>query len=108
LMLVNLLGGKCEQCGSVENLEVDHRDRASKSHRVGGLIKGRLELLLAEAVKCQLLCDTCHNNKSREESGVEHGGGKSGKKNCPCEPCRTRKAEYMKTYVRPSRRSKLP
>ena len=26
------------------------------------------------------------------------GGGLPGKKNCPCQPCRNRKAEYMKRY----------
>ncbi len=41
---------------------------------------------------------------ARWSNAVEHGGGLSGKKNCPCTPCKDRKAAYMQTYKRPSRK----
>lgn len=30
--------------------------------------------------------------------GVEHGDGLTGKKGCPCAPCKARKSQYMKQY----------
>jgi hypothetical protein len=58
-------------------------------------------ILIDELSKCQLLCNDCHLDKSKLEGSlgtVDHGGGISGKKNCPCVLCKTRKAEYMKNY----------
>lgn len=59
--------------------------------------------LVTELNKCQLLCRPCHLKKSQTDGSsraVEHGGGESGKKNCPCAPCKARKAEYMANYYR--------
>lgn len=36
--------------------------------------------------------------KAVEYQGIEHGGGLGGKRNCPCKPCKERKAEYNKGY----------
>jgi hypothetical protein len=58
-------------------------------------------VLLAELAKCQLLCPPHHLEKSMRQGAfgaVGHGGGASGKKNCPCVPCKARKAAYMKVY----------
>jgi len=97
---IQLLGGKCVHCGSTENLEFDHIDRTKKSFEYGSLWSGTWEKFLAELAKAQLLCKSCHLKKTRSELGVPHGGGKSGRRNCKCEPCRKRKAEYMKQYRR--------
>ena len=92
------LGGRCTECGSTDNLEIDHIDRATKSFDLAKAWSGRQSVYMAELSKCQLLCRDHHRMKSAAESSVEHGGGASGKKNCPCRPCRARKSEYNRAY----------
>ncbi len=94
------LGGKCVACGSKESLEFDHIDASTKSFtfttKIASLSISKLD---AEAEKLQLLCSGCHKEKtsaSSDDGSVEHGGGTSGKRNCPCAPCKAKKAEYMK------------
>ena len=63
--LVELLGGRCEQCGYKENLAAlsfHHQERASKSFSldVRNIRAKPLKLLIAEAKKCTLLCLNCH------------------------------------------------
>lgn len=60
-----LLGGRCVHCGSTVDLEFDHIDPSTKefviSQRMAGVSEKRLE---AELKKCQLLCKSCHEEKS--------------------------------------------
>jgi 5-methylcytosine-specific restriction endonuclease McrA len=94
------LGGKCVVCGSTEDLEFDHKNPDDKDPRCnsGYMFTFSERRLQAELAKCQLLCHDCHLEKTSSEASVEHGGGLSGKKNCPCVPCKERKAEYMRTH----------
>jgi 5-methylcytosine-specific restriction endonuclease McrA len=106
--LIQMAGSACKECGSTKQLEFDHRDPAKLSFRLSGAGLDRAwSVILEEFQKCDLLCESCHEEKTSRESEngqVPHGGGLSGKKNCPCEPCKVRKREYMRGYVRPSRR----
>lgn len=95
-----VLGGACARCGGAEDLQFDHKDPASKSFTIAKLWSVSEGRFWTEITKCQLLCAPCHKEKTRSEQSVEHGGGASGKKNCRCTPCRSRKAEYMKTYMK--------
>lgn len=60
---VDLLGGKCECCGT-DNLVVlqfHHIDLKTKSFEIGKEIRLlSMDILLEEIVKCQLLCANCH------------------------------------------------
>ncbi len=97
-----LLGGVCVRCGTTDDLEFDHIDPATKSFAIGVSIHRRWSDLVAEVAKCQLLCGPCHRAKTAEsgdDGAVPHGGGMSGKKNCPCELCKARMAEYMRSYM---------
>jgi hypothetical protein len=100
---IEFLGGKCFQCGSTEGLEIDHIDPALKTFTISKLWSVSKALFYAELRKCQLLCKPHHIEKTRQEQSVEHGGGASGKKNCPCKLCKAKKAEYMSAYGHPSR-----
>lgn len=52
----------CVKCGSVENLNLDHIDPATKvTHNIWSWKKERRE---AEISKCQVLCFNCHAEKS--------------------------------------------
>lgn len=67
------LGGACTECGSVEDLEFDHVDPATKEFTIGqgaaGFSEARLQ---AELAKCQLLCHECHVEKSRRDGDMSH------------------------------------
>lgn len=135
--------GPCIDCGTWEDLQVDHVDARTKiSHRVWSWSASRRETELA---KCVVRCQQCHVRKTfvsyeasrssearakiaasqsrrvvtpelrekqrqwalnywqlvraGEKSGpvpIEHGGGVMGKRNCKCEPCRAKRAEYRR------------
>jgi 5-methylcytosine-specific restriction endonuclease McrA len=96
------LGGKCVACGQTEDLEFDHINPLDKTYNVARILTGGSEQKVqAELQKCQLLCKECHDKKTYAVGGdqktVGHGGGNSGKRNCECEPCKLKKAEYMKS-----------
>jgi hypothetical protein len=106
---MEFLGGACVWCGALEGLEFDHVIAATKDFEISKAIAdcyswARIQV---ELLKCQLLCRPCHVEKTAQnmENGqVDHGGGLSGKKNCKCIPCKARKAEYMRGYMRSSRK----
>jgi 5-methylcytosine-specific restriction endonuclease McrA len=85
--------GPCVKCGSWDDLEADHIDRASKSIEPRALwsMSPRNPLRIAELPKLQVLCFECHKEKSRLEAtkplihGTDNG---YRKKRCRCEPCR--------------------
>lgn len=97
------LGGRCVRCGSTENLDFDHIVPGSRVRKISEATNWSLARFLAEVDKCQLLCRTCHQEKSGEtgeDGSVEHGGGKKGKRNCPCTLCKTKRREYNTTLRR--------
>ena len=92
------LGGKCVKCGITTELEMDHIDPETKLFAISDGYNTPLPVFWAEVAKCQLLCRQHHREKTQAESSVAHGGGASGRKNCKCDPCKARKAEYMREY----------
>ncbi len=98
-------GGKCIDCGSSSRLEFDHEDASDKKFSVAKIFTHAKFKILAELEKCVLRCQDCHLQKSLAQGDittVEHGGGVSGKKNCPCDLCKSKKSEYMKKYKKTS------
>lgn len=85
---IDAQGGKCALCGSVTDLEVDHRDPETKLCNPTKVWSRSAEFRAAELAKCQVLCKSCHDVKSgREES--PHGSAKRyGKHGCRCDACR--------------------
>jgi hypothetical protein len=105
--LIELLGGKCTKCGSTENLQFDHVSRELKKFTITSHWNRSQAELQEELAKCQLLCQSCHLEKTKSELGVPHGGGKGGKHGCKCDPCRLKRNEYMRDLKRRKRREKL-
>ena len=64
-ILIEHLGGQCVGCGTTHNLQFDHIDRANKSFTIGRCLGNKLDDLIIEANKCQLLCKSCHKIKTR-------------------------------------------
>jgi hypothetical protein len=106
---IEQLGGQCVDCDTTENLELDHDDASKKTFDFGKALSGWSEARIqAELTKAVLRCKSCHLVKSilmGDIKTVSHGGGKAGKRNCKCAPCKARRAEYMREYnrTRPNR-----
>lgn len=79
--------GPCRQCGSFQDLQVDHINRLEKvSHRIWSWSKARRE---EELRKCQALCKECHKKKSISEISkpIQHGTVYGYRRKCRCEEC---------------------
>lgn len=95
--------GPCVECGSVENLELDHIDPNKKvSHRIWSWSKKRRD---EEIAKCQVLCRSCHTHKTYRDyyellpkhgtTGYRHG--------CRCDVCRKANTLARREYRRKHR-----
>lgn len=65
LELVQMLGGRCMQCGYDKNLAAlsfHHEDEDEKNHQLDmrSLSNRRIEAVMREFEKCILLCANCH------------------------------------------------
>ncbi|WPH68534.1 HNH endonuclease [Stenotrophomonas phage BUCTxx99] len=103
----NHLGGKCANCGALDDLELDHIDPTTKSFTIGNMWSVNKESFWAEVAKCQLLCVKCHSEKTlvdlkRKSAKLEHGT-LSSFKYCKCPDCKKAKADYMREYMRKRR-----
>lgn len=103
----NLLGGKCVECGTSENLEIDHIDRTTKTVDISKFCSMSRVRFLEELKLCQLLCHEHHKQKSAAEQSVPHGGGLTGKRNCRCELCAPLKNAYSRELKRRKRQGSL-
>lgn len=66
----------CKVCGYNEHpaaLDFDHRDPATKKFRIAGSLNRRLDTLLEEIAKCDVLCAICHRIKTFEEGDILKG-----------------------------------
>jgi len=58
--LIEVLGGCYVRCGATEDLVFDHIDPATKCFAIGSSMSRAWDELVAEALKTQLLCPSCH------------------------------------------------
>lgn len=111
-ILVEMLGGQCVLCGSIESLEFDHKVPGSWSFRLSGKGLDRSwDSILTESEKCQLLCRSCHRSKTvaSDESGGGHNKNTSPQVHgtmrcyhetkCKCEPCKHAKRMYRNKEI---------
>lgn len=99
-----LEGKSCVVCGSQEDLEVDHIDRMSKvDHRIWSWAHERRE---AELVKCQVLCQVHHKEKTRHEIEAPHGThSRYCKHGCRCLACKAAHAKTNREWRQQRRRT---
>jgi len=82
-------GGKCVKCGSEERLEIDHINRHEKSMKISALWSRSASVREVELSKCQVLCHTCHKEKTIAESTTAKCGQIAMyNKGCRCDECR--------------------
>lgn len=89
---VELLGSKCSRCGSTDRLEIDHVDPEKKTFPLSGFHKS-WAAILEELTKCQLLCQSCHQDKTSAENSAANTAGcgtpAQYKRGCRCTACIT-------------------
>ena len=105
------LGGKCKNCGTLENLEFDHVEWDKKLFTISTKYDAKWEIMKSELDKCQLLCKACHLDKSQNEGDTKaraiHGSlGMYRHYKCRCEKCKKTWNEYHRNRKR-SKRSQL-
>lgn len=66
--------GPCQVCGSWDELEVDHRDAATKKYNVASLwsLAPNNPKRIAELAKCWVLCHDCHVRKKNQNKDKEY------------------------------------
>lgn len=72
LDLVTAYGGQCVDCGystCPQALQFHHRDPSTKDFGLGEF-SGRLDRLIEEAAKCDLLCANCHRIRHADEAAA--------------------------------------
>lgn len=103
-----LLGGECSRCGSTDRLQFDHKDRSGKQFTICKFIAGCSELkLIEELKKCQLLCEPCHIEKTRQDLNQQNArkthGTLSSYRYCKCDLCKRAWYDYSNAYRRKRR-----
>lgn len=100
------LGGRCIKCGSSDNLQFDHIERNAKSFEIAKLSSKNEKDFWLEIEKCQLLCNTCHQEKTLIDLGRKSAknthGTLSSYRYCKCTLCKKAKADWQKNYKRKS------
>ena len=102
-----LLGSVCADCGTVEQLEFDHKEASGKEYEIGtrfGRVK--FETLLPELLKCTLRCKSCHTAKTircNEHPAPAHASTHGdlamySRYGCRCAVCRRTYSEWHRTY----------
>jgi 5-methylcytosine-specific restriction endonuclease McrA len=88
-------GGKCKKCGSTSNLEVDHIDENDKTFNPRDIWSRSEEVRKKELQHCQVLCETCHQNKTdsynkdkKEAAIIACGTPEKYSTGCRCFVCR--------------------
>jgi hypothetical protein len=65
-ILLERMGGKCVKCNSTDELEFDHIDPSKKSFNISSGYHKPKEEMENELLKCQLLCNKCHLEKTKK------------------------------------------
>lgn len=93
--------GPCVDCGSSEDLEIDHKVRSTKAMNPTQLWSRTRAVREAELAKCVVRCSKCHLAKTSLEVLAKHGTiARYNKHGCRCEPCRKVKSLHNKKRIR--------
>lgn len=97
---IALLGNKCTDCGSTENIEIDHVNPEDKEFSLSKRWGQAWEKIRAELAKCQLLCVTCHAHKTKTYivNKRHHGTTTMYRHGCRCSACSACAVRYNREY----------
>ena len=97
---IKFLGGKCQICGSIKNLELDHINPKTKSFNIAKLWSISTERFWKEVKKCQLLCRPHHSEKTLIDLGQISAKGTHGtlssRRYCNCRKCKDALNEWAR------------
>lgn len=84
-----LENGPCKKCGSWNNLEVDHINPKLKTMEASSMWSRTKEVRDKELENCQVLCKSCHLQKTLSERPKPRHGTTTMyyKHKCKCEIC---------------------
>lgn len=93
------------RCGATSQLQIDHIDRNLKKFTLSSKFTKSLIDLESELVKCQILCQPCHSEKTREDLGCQssqvHGTVACyNYRGCRCDSCKVAKSTYTRMMAR--------
>lgn len=89
------LGGKCVVCGTIDQLEVHHKEPERKSFNIAQIWSHNMEKQLMELKKCELRCSDHH----KEFHAWGHGTDSGYKSGCRCDLCLEAKRLYNREYM---------
>lgn len=95
------LGGRCTKCGTENDLEFDHIDPEAKIKSIASSLTDSWEKFVTEVEKCQLLCQSCHREKTASQlmsRSAAHGFETMYRRGCRCEECVTKQKERRRKY----------
>jgi 5-methylcytosine-specific restriction endonuclease McrA len=96
------LGGHCLKCGSDKNLQFDHKERKNKDFTIAKLSSINEKKFWKEIQKCQLLCNSCHSEKTLLEVGhisaKDSHGTLSSYRYCKCDLCKKAHSDYCRKW----------
>ena len=112
------LGSRCVNCNSTDILEFDHIDPSTKKFCIATRYDFSRNRLKVELDKCQLLCNSCHWLKTREDrrtleyyiknKKTIHGTSSMyANNNCRCIPCKAAWNEYVKIRRHRNKQNKM-
>ena len=109
--ILEKLGGRCYQCGSTDDLELDHKDPKKKKINLARRLSSISQIKLDEELKkVQLLCRECHQEKTIDDQGFKRAKGKHGTISTyrwcgppKCEACKKARRDYMREYRKKQR-----
>lgn len=102
---IEKLGGKCNKCDSIIDLEIDHINPTEKSFNIAQLWSCSNKRFWKEIKKCQLLCKKHHSEKSILEvgkriiKGTKIHGTISSYRYCKCNLCKEAKRKENQKYI---------
>jgi hypothetical protein len=90
------MGGKCVKCSSTEDLEFDHIDPDQKLYSINAILTRKPQFVMAELSKCQLLCHSCHTDKTLNQRAKFQHGTKMGwmRTKCKCQLCDEQRKQW--------------
>lgn len=97
------LGGRCEVCGSLKDLQFDHVIRGSRKWIIANILAYGDTKFWDEVAKCQLLCDRCHRQKTIKDRGqmpAAHGRTRMYRLGCRCDLCKKVASAYGREWKR--------
>ena len=96
---LSILGSKCKNCNSIDNLEFHHSIPSEKLFNVLGALERTKESIYLEIMKCDLLCSNCHMDETLKARGVfraVHGTSSMySNQKCRCKDCTRAWREYV-------------